>query len=107
MNGNQIIIGGASGYLGEASFDSSQLLKVEGLNFFVFDYLAELTMPILARARAKNSSKCYTTDFLTGALKIIESSTKTGHESARNLATYWAGQVVGLTKQVKSTMTVV
>ena len=42
MNGNQIIIGGASGYWGEASFASSQLLSVEGLDFLVYDYLAEL-----------------------------------------------------------------
>ncbi len=69
MNGNQIIIGGASGYWGEASFASSQLLSVEGLDFLVYDYLAEITMSILARARAKDSSKGYATDFLTGALK--------------------------------------
>ena len=56
INGNQILIGGASGYWGEASFASSQLLKVEGLDFLVYDYLAEITISILALARAKDSS---------------------------------------------------
>ena len=41
------------------------------------------------------------------ALKIIESFTETGHEGARNLATYWVGQGVGLMKEEKSTGTVV
>ena len=46
-------IGGASGFWGDASQATPQLLAAGDLDFIVYDYLAEITMAILARARAK------------------------------------------------------
>ena len=46
-----IRIGGASGYWGESMIATPQLLKVENMDFLVYDFLAEITMSILARAR--------------------------------------------------------
>lgn len=63
-----IFIGGASGYWGEASHATAQLLSAEKLDFLVYDYLAEITMSIMARARAKDPYAGFAGDFLTGAL---------------------------------------
>ena len=46
-----IRIGGASGYWGESMMATPQLLQVEGMDYLVYDFLAEITMSILARAR--------------------------------------------------------
>ncbi len=62
-------IGGASGFWGESPAAVPQLLAVEGLDYLVFDYLAEITMSILARARAKDPKLGYATDFVTAVLR--------------------------------------
>ena len=40
------------------------------LDFIVYDYLAEITMSILARARTKNSKHGYAIDFVTSVMKM-------------------------------------
>ncbi len=62
-----IRIGGASGFWGEAVSSTPQLLQAD-LDYLVYDYLAEITMAILARMRAKDPEKGYATDFVTGAM---------------------------------------
>jgi len=69
MKKDKIFIGGASGYWGEASYATAQLLKLDDIDFLVYDYLSEITMSILARSRAKDPSKGFATDFVTSALK--------------------------------------
>jgi len=63
-----LIIAGASGYWGEAPHATGQLLTTPGLNVLVYDYLAEITMSILARARMKDATAGYATDFVTDAM---------------------------------------
>ena len=63
-----ITIGGASGFWGDAALATPQLLATEKLDFIVYDYLAEVTMSIMARARAADDSKGYATDFLSVVL---------------------------------------
>jgi hypothetical protein len=46
-----------------------QLLQVEGMDYLVYDFLAEITMSILARARAAKPEMGYATDFISGVLK--------------------------------------
>lgn len=62
-----IRIGGASGFWGEAVSSTPQLLQAS-LDYLVYDYLAEITMAILGRMRAKDPEKGYATDFVTGAM---------------------------------------
>lgn len=64
----QIIVGGASGYWGDASLATRQLLDSGEADFLVYDYLAEITMSILARARAADDSKGFATDFVSAAM---------------------------------------
>ena len=60
-----IRIGGATGYWGEADLALPQFLAEGNLDFIVFDYLAEITMSIMARAKAADPEKGYATDFVT------------------------------------------
>ena len=60
-----IRIGGATGYWGEADLALPQFLAEGDLDFIVFDYLAEITMSIMARAKVAEPEKGYATDFVT------------------------------------------
>ncbi|MBL4869075.1 MAG: DUF1446 domain-containing protein [Pseudomonadales bacterium] len=67
---NKVIkIGGASGYWGDAASATPQLLASKNLDYIVYDYLAEITMSIMARARGADPSKGYATDFVSATLK--------------------------------------
>ena len=69
---NKIIkIGGASGFWGDSSIGAPQLVASGQINYLVFDYLAELTMSILASARLKKPELGYATDFVTVAMKAV------------------------------------
>jgi hypothetical protein len=69
--GRTIRIGGASGFWGDSSVGAPQLVRERQLDFLVFDYLAELTMSILAAARAKDPQMGYATDFVHVTMKSI------------------------------------
>ncbi|SPD64685.1 protein of unknown function [Cupriavidus taiwanensis] len=66
--GKTVRIGGASGFWGDSAIATPQLLTVPGLQYLVYDYLAETTMSILARARAKDPALGYATDFVQAAM---------------------------------------
>ena len=60
-----IRVGGACGYWGESNMATPQFLAAGGLDYIVYDYLAEITMSIMARALAKDSNAGYARDFVT------------------------------------------
>ena len=66
----KIRIGGASGFWGDSIIATPQLLNGNNLDFIVYDYLAEITMSIMARARAKDPEKGYAVDFVSSVLKL-------------------------------------
>jgi hypothetical protein len=66
-----IRIGGASGYWGDTSSAPRQLVEKGRIHYLVFDYLAEVTMSILAKMRERAIDAGYATDFISLAMKPL------------------------------------
>src|SRR5690606_4998601 len=64
-------IGGASGFWGDTAMAAPQLLEHGDVDFLVFDYLAEVTMSILAAKRAKDPSQGYANDFVEITMRAL------------------------------------
>jgi hypothetical protein len=71
MAGRTVRIGGASGFWGDSCVGAPQLVAHGKVDFLVFDYLAELTMSILAAAQRKDAELGYATDFVQVTMKEI------------------------------------
>ena len=71
MKKDLVRIGGASGFWGDSATGAVQLIASGQVDYLVFDYLAELTMSLLAAARLKNCELGYATDFVNVAMRSV------------------------------------
>ena len=75
---NTIKIGGACGFWGDSSLGTEQLLKVPGIQYITYDYLAELTLAIMAGMRMKNPEHGYALDFIDLMKKTLPAAKSKG-----------------------------
>ncbi len=66
-----IRIGGASGYWGDSNAAPAQLVDKGNIDYLVFDYLAEVTMAILAKLKSRKDDQGYAHDFVYGVMKPL------------------------------------
>lgn len=66
-----IRIGGAGGFWGDSAFALEQLVVSGEVDYIIQDYLAELTLAIMAKQRARNPDAGYATDFVDLSLKAL------------------------------------
>lgn len=66
-------IGGGGGFWGDSPEGARQIVEKGDVDYLVMDFLAEITMSILARMKAKSPDLGYTPDFLTKVMKPLAS----------------------------------
>ena len=64
-------IGCGAGFWGDTPEGPAQLVRHGRIDYLVLDYLAEITMSILARMKAKNPELGYATDFVGMVMKPL------------------------------------
>ena len=64
-------IGGACAFIGDSLLGPQQLVAVEGMQYLVFDYLAEMTLSSFAQARKADPQAGFAEDFVQVTLREI------------------------------------
>lgn len=64
-------IGCGTGFWGDSPEGAARLVRDGGVDYLVLDYLAEITMSILARLKARDPAQGYATDFVTHVMKPL------------------------------------
>ena len=64
-------IGCGAGFWGDSPDGPAQLVRSGKIDYLVMDYLAEITMSILTRMKAKRPELGYATDFVASVMKPL------------------------------------
>lgn len=64
-------IGSCSGFWGDSGDGARQLVESGRIDYLIGDYLAEITMSLLARAKLKDSGLGYTPDFIDAVTPLL------------------------------------
>ena len=64
-------IGCGAGFWGDTPEGPAQLVDSGQIDYLVMDYLAEITMSILARIKARDPAQGYATDFVTQVMRPL------------------------------------
>ena len=70
----KIRIGGGQGFWGDSHDAAIHMMKTGKLNYMACDYLAELTLSIMARQKMKDPKRGYATDFIDLFQSVAEDS---------------------------------
>ncbi|MGL4284717.1 MAG: acyclic terpene utilization AtuA family protein [Phreatobacter sp.] len=73
-----IRIGCASGFWGDSPAGGRQLVERGAIDYLVFDYLAEITLALLARIRAKKPELGFVPDFIETVAPLLPTIMKQG-----------------------------
>ncbi|MGE0580059.1 acyclic terpene utilization AtuA family protein [Reyranella sp.] len=71
MTERLVRIGGAAGFWGDSLEGAGQLVRHGAIDYLVFDYLAEITMSLLARIRARKPELGYVPDFIEAIAPLL------------------------------------
>jgi hypothetical protein len=69
--GRIVRIGCGAGFWGDSPEGPAQLVRKGAIDYLVMDYLAEITMSIMARMKAKKAELGYATDFVSLVMKPL------------------------------------
>lgn len=85
MSDKTVRIGCASAFYGDSQLSARQLVEKGDIDYLVFDYLAEVTMGILAKAKARDERLGFAVDFVTVAMAdVIEECASKGIKVVAN-----------------------
>jgi Acyclic terpene utilisation family protein AtuA len=71
MPEERVRIGCGCGFWGDSAAGPAQLVHSGEIDFLVLDYLSEITLSLLARARRQRPELGYTSDFVTGVMRPL------------------------------------
>ena len=88
----KIAIGGGQGFWGDSPDAAIHMIRSAELDYLACDYLAELTLSIMARQKVKDPSKGFAPDFVT---RLLKEAGKEAFEKKLRIITNAGGMNIG------------